>query len=637
MILSIDIETYSSIDLKTHGVYRYVEAPDFEILLFAYAFNDEPVQIVDLAQGEELPAEVRRALTDPDVVKTAFNANFERVCIQKHFGIPTLPEHWQCSMVHALTLGLPGSLDGVAKAMKLEQQKDAAGKRLIRYFSIPCKPTKANGGRKRNLPEHDPEKWEAFKEYCRQDVEVERAIRNKLAKYPLTEKDLWAIDQRINDTGIRLDLELVRRAIECDTQYREQLEAEAARLTGLENPNSVAQLKDWLAREGIETDSLTKKIVPKLMRAANGAAKRVLEIRQELSKTSVKKYQAMERAVCQDGRARGLLQYYGANRTGRWAGRLIQVQNLPRNELEDLDLARQLLKEGHFEDLELLYGSPQDVLSQLIRTAFIPSPGCRFIVSDFSAIEARVIAWLAGEKWRLDVFNSHGKIYEASASRMFNVPIEQITKGSELRQKGKVAELALGYQGGKGALIQMGALDKGLTEDDLPDLVSSWRSSNPRIVQFWRDMEHAALEAVRDKKTVRLQYGLAFIYRPGVLFLQLPSSRKIAYVRPRIETDDQFGKESLTYESNNGREKTYGGKLVENCVQAVARDCLAEALRRLENAGYRIAFHVHDEVVCDQAHGSADEMAAIMSEPIPWAPGLPLEADAFETDYYTKG
>jgi DNA polymerase bacteriophage-type len=313
------------------------------------------------------------------------------------------------------------------------------------------------------------------------------------------------------------------------------------------------------------------------------------------------------------------------------------VQNLPRNELEDLDLARQLLKEGHFEDLELLYGSPQDVLSQLIRTAFIPSPGCRFIVSDFSAIEARVIAWLAGEKWRLDVFNSHGKIYEASASRMFNVPIEQITKGSELRQKGKVAELALGYQGGKGALIQMGALDKGLTEDDLPDLVSSWRSSNPRIVQFWRDMERAALEAVRDKKTVRLQYGLAFIYRPGVLFLRLPSSRKIAYVRPRIETDDQFGKESLTYESNNGREKTYGGKLVENCVQAVARDCLAEALRRLENAGYRIAFHVHDEVVCDQAHGSADEMAAIMSEPIPWAPGLPLEADAFETDYYTKG
>lgn len=637
MILSIDVETYSSVDLKAHGVYRYVEADDFEILLFAYSFDDGPVQVVDLAQGEELPAEVRRALTDPDIVKSAFNANFERVTIGKHFGINTSPDQWACTMVHAMSLGLPRSLEDVAKALKLEHQKDTAGERLIKYFSVPCKPTQVNGGRTRNLPEHDPEKWQRFTEYCRQDVEVERAIRKKLSRYPFGEHDLWALDQRIIDRGINLDLELVHHAIRCAGQYRRRLEDEAARLTGLENPNSLVQLKNWLLSEGVKTDSLSKNSIPKLLKATNGPAKRVLEIRQELSKTSVKKYETMARTVCPDGRVRGLLQFYGANRTGRWAGRLVQVQNLPRSDLKDLDLARQLLREGLYEDLELLYGNVPDVLSQLIRTAFIPSPGCRFLVADFSAIEARVIAWLAGEKWRLDVFNTHGKIYEASASQMFGVPIEQITKGSDLRQKGKVAELALGYQGGKGALIQMGALDKGLTEDELPDLVSSWRAASPRIVSFWYDMEQAALEAVRYKKAVRLQHGLAFIYRPGILFLQLPSGRRIAYVKPRIEVDEQFGKESLTYESNGKRTKTYGGKLVENCVQAVARDCLAEAMRRLDQAGYLIAFHVHDEVVCDQAHGSIEEMAAIMSEPIPWAPGLPLDADAFESDYYTKG
>jgi len=634
--LSIDIETYSSVDLSKHGVFRYVEADDFEILLFAYAFDDEPVQVVDLAQGEELPADVWQALTDPRVIKTAFNAAFERTCIARHFGIPMPPEQWRCTQIHALSLGLPGHLKDVAEALKLKQQKDAAGKRLIRYFSVPCKPTKANGGRSRNMPYHDILRWQAFKDYCRQDVEVERAIRKKLERYPLQEQKLWELDQKINEQGVRLDPQLIQHAIRCATKYQERLEEEAIRLTGLENPNSLIQLKAWLREEGMEAESLTKKTVPQLLKAANGSTKRVLEIRQELSRSSIKKYEAMERAICRDGRARGLLQFYGANRTGRWAGRLIQVHNLPRNDLPDLDLARRLLREGRYEDLELLFGSVSDVLSQLIRTAFIPSPGCRLIVSDFSAIEARVIAWLAGEKWRLDVFNSHGKIYEASASQMFGVPIEQITKGSPLRQKGKVAELALGYQGSVGALKQMGAIEMGLKEEELPELVSTWRIANPRIVQFWRDVEGAALEAVRNQKTVTLHHRLEFRYESGILFLRLPSGRRLAYVRPRVEVDDRFNKETLTYESGKTREKTYGGKLVENIVQAVARDCLAEALLRLDEAGYQIVMHVHDEIVADQAHGSAEEMAAIMSEPISWAPGLPLAAEAFETDYYMK-
>ncbi|WP_422447845.1 DNA polymerase [Thermoanaerobacterium sp. DL9XJH110] len=647
-VLGIDIETYSSVDLARCGVYAYTEAPDFEILLFGYAFGDEPVMVIDLAQGEQLPPEVFEALTNPNIIKTAYNANFERTCIAKYFRISTPPEQWRCSAVHALTLGLPGHLEEVAKALKLEQQKDAAGKALIRYFSIPCKPTKSNGMRTRNLPEHAPEKWKRFIEYCRQDVEVERAIRKTLEKYPVPEKEwkLWQLDQRINDSGVMVDLELVRNAITFDTTYQKRLEKEAITLTGLQNPKSVAQLKTWLQEtEGVEIESLSKETVPVLLEKAGcETVKRVLEIRQEMAKTSVKKYQAIDRAVCPDGRVRGLLQFYGANRTGRWAGRLVQVQNLPRNSMPDLDLARRLLKAGEYELLELLYDSVPEVLSQLIRTAFIPSPGSRFIVSDFSAIEARVIAWLADEKWRIDVFNSHGKIYEASAAQMFKVPVESITKDNPLRQKGKIAELALGYGGSVGALVAMGALKMGLTEEELPELVATWRETNPNIVQFWWDVGNAAIKAVKEKTTVSLHHGIDFSYESGGLFIRLPSGRRLAYVRPKIETDKRFGNPILTYEGVEqgkkswGRISTYGPKLVENIVQAVSRDCLAEAMLRLDVAGYKIAFHVHDEVILDvpNGFGSLEEVSEIMSQPIPWAPGLPLRADGFETDYYMK-
>lgn len=637
MILSIDLETYSSTQLKGAGVYRYVEDPDFEVLLFAYAFDDGPVKVIDIKQGEQLPPEVVEALTDPNVTKSAFNANFERITIARHFGIPTPPEQWSCTMVHSMMLGLPASLDGVGKALKLDVQKDSAGKRLIQYFSVPCKPTKANGGRTRNLPEHDPEKWQAFIEYCRRDVEVEREIRRRLAKYPIPEREhrLWCLDQRINDRGFLVDLDLAEKAVEADRQHRERLIQEAVTLTGIENPNSVTQLKEWLeAKEGVEVGSLNKKALPKLMDEVSPTGRRLLAIRRELGKSSVKKYEAIQRAVCSDHRVRGLFQFYGA-RTGRWAGRLVQVQNLPGTKLPDLELAREMLKEGRFEDIDMLFGSIQEVLSQLIRTAFIPPAGKRLLVCDYSAIEARVIAWLAGEEWRLEVFRTHGKIYEASASKMFGVPLEQITKGSELRQKGKVAELALGYQGGPGALISMGALDMGLSEDELPGLVKAWRKANPHIVRFWYDVEAAAIEALRYKKPVGLQYGLKFIPESGILFLQLPSGRRLAYVRPKIEVDERFGKEGMTYESDGTRIKTYGGKLTENIVQAVARDCLAEALRRLDERGYTIVAHVHDEII---AEGDQDikEMEAIMSEPIPWAPGLPLRADGFETEFYRK-
>lgn len=638
MILSIDLETYSGTPLKGTGVYRYSEDPDFEVLLFAYAFDDDPVRVIDIKQGEHLPPEVVEALTDPAVVKSAFNANFERITIARHFGIPTPPEQWSCTMVHSMMLGLPASLDGVGKALRLDVQKDQAGRRLIQYFSVPCKPTKANGGRTRNLPRHDPEKWQAFIEYCRRDVEVEREIRRRLAKYPIPEREqkLWEIDQKINDRGFLVDLDLARKAIDADAQHQEKLTQEAVKLTGLENPNSVAQLKAWLEdREGIEVESLNKETLPKLMDQVSPTGRRVLEIRRELAKTSVKKYEAMERAVCSDNRVRGLFQFYGASRTGRWAGRLVQVQNLPGTKLPDLELARKLLKEGRFEDIDMLFGSLPDVLSQLIRTAFIPPKGKKLLVCDYSAIEARVIAWLAGEEWRLEVFRTHGKIYEASASQMFGVPIEQITKGSELRQKGKVAELALGYQGGPGALISMGALDMGLSEDELPELVTAWRRSNPKIVKFWRDVEEAAIRAVKDKRPVKLQYDIAFIPEPGILFLQLPSGRRLAYAKPRLEIDERFGKECITYMGEKNRLKTYGGKLTENIVQATARDCLAEAMIRLDNAGYDIVAHVHDEII---AEGDQDikEMEAVMSEPIPWAPGLPLRADGFETEFYRK-
>jgi len=650
MILSIDIETYSSIELRTSGVYRYAEADDFEILLISYAVNDGPIHTVDLGARDAFYHEklttFKDLLTDPTIVKSAYNANFERVCLAKYLDLPMPADQWRCSSVHALYLGLPGWLDGVAQALKLKQQKDGAGKALINYFSRPCKPTKVNGGRTRNLPEHDPERWAQFVAYNRQDVEVERELRNVLERYPLPESEqrLWVIDQEINDRGVEIDPVLVDHAISCSELHKTKIEAEAVKLTGLENPNSVSQLKDWfLKAEGIEVESLNKNAIPALIAEVESrTAERVIELRQELSRTSIRKYQAMERVMCEDRRARGLMQFYGANRTGRWAGRLIQVQNLRRNSLKDLDLARELLKAGDYESLELLFESVPDTLSQLIRTAIVPKEGYRFIVVDFASIEARVIAWLAGEKWRMDVFNSHGKIYEASAAHMFRVPIESIDRGSPLRQKGKIAELALGFGGAVGALTTMGALKMGLGEEELPELVRTWRAANPNITGFWWEVERAAHAAVKEGKVTVMQYGLTFTCESGGLFIKLPSERLLSYPRPRIELDKRFNKPVLTYEGTEQklwkRLKTYGPKLVENIVQATSRDCLAVAIERLHEAGYNTVFHVHDEVIAEMpiGIGSVEEMAEIISQPIEWAPGLPLRADGFESDYYKK-
>ncbi len=646
--LALDLETYSSVDLRKTGVYAYTGSQDFEILLLAYAFDDDPVEILDLASGEQLPSELLKALTDPNTIKTAFNANFERTCLARYLNTPMPPEEWRCSQAHALTLGLPASLEGVAKCLKLSQQKMQEGKQLIRFFSLPCRATKSNGGRTRNLPEHDPEKWEMFRTYCKQDVEVERAIRQKLNNYPMPEQELklWFLDQRINDYGVRVDMGLVENAIKCDEVYQRTLMKEAKHLTRLDNPNSPAQLKGWLQdKHGIQIESLAKDTVVEILEeVANPIAKRALELRQEMSKTSVKKYEAMDRAVCKDERVRGLLQYYGAS-TGRFSGRLVQIHNLPRNNMSDLDLARRLLSAGNYEALELLFESVPDVLSQLIRTAFIPSPGHRLIVSDFSAIEARIVAWLAGEKWVIDTFNGHGKIYEMTASKMFRAPMELIVKGRpeyELRQKGKVACLACGYQGSVGALIAMGALRMGLKEEDLPEIVSAWRKANPKIVKLWWDLEAAAIRAVKDKTVQKLQRNVKLFYKAGVLFMQLPSGRSLAYVRPRIELDERFGRDKLSYEGVElgkwCRIDTYGGKLAENLTQAIARDCLVKSLLRLDAAGYKIAFHVHDEAVLDVPHGfgSLKEVEAIMSEDIDWAPGLPMRAEGFEADYYKK-
>ncbi|MEJ9220680.1 DNA polymerase [Paenibacillus glucanolyticus] len=646
-LLQIDLETYSSVDIKKSGVYPYVEAPDFEILLFAYAWDDDPVKVIDLTDFEELPDDVMTALTDPGIIKTAFNANFERTALAKHLGVPMPPEQWRCSSVHALTLGLPGDLAGVAKVLKVDEQKDSAGKALIKYFSTPCKPTKVNGGRTRNLPYHDPEKWQQYKEYNRQDVEAERAVRKMIEKYEISEFEhkLWALDQKINDIGIQLHPELDTRAIECDEAFKIRTVQEAKELTGLDNPNSPAQLKAWLEEEeGIQIDGLTKDTIPGLIKEAKSEkVKTMLKLRQQLSKTSVKKFEAMQRARCQDGRVRGLLQFYGANRTGRWAGRLVQVQNLPQNKLPDLDLARDLLLAGDYELLEMLFGAPPFVLSQLIRTAFIPSPGCRFIVSDFSAIEARVIAWLAGETWRLEVFKTHGKIYEASAAQMFHLSLDEITK--DLRQKGKIAELALGYGGAVGALEQMGALKMGLSQDELPPLVKTWRAANPKITQLWWDVDRAAMTAVQERRMIKMQYGLTFYCEGGYLFIRLPSGRRLAYVNPRI-VDGKFDKPALVYDGVDqtkktwGKIDTYGPKLVENIVQAISRDCLAVSMLRLDAAGFETRMHVHDEVIVDEPYDngrdSLNEITEIMGQPIEWAPGLPLRAEAFETDFYKK-
>ena len=658
MIMGVDIETYSSVDLTKAGVRPYTEAPDFAILLIAYQVGDGPTMLIDLAAGGEgepsllppvasdlIPGDLEDflvMLTSPNVVKTAYNASFERTCLARHFGRPMPPEQWRCTMVQAATLGLPGTLGQVGAALGLDQQKMTEGKELIRYF---CKPTKDGV---RHLPQDAPEKWETFRRYCVRDVDVETDIRHRLARYPRpqAELDAWTLDQRINDRGVRLDPVLVEKALELDAAYTGRLLAEAKAITGLENPNSGAQLSRWLETKGLQVTSLDKKAVPELLAAApDDSTRRALQLRQELAKTSVKKYEAMRRGLCEDGRVHNILQFYGAGRTGRWAGRLVQVQNLPQNKLPDLAAARQLVRDGEFDLLEMVFGSPPFVLSQLIRTAFIPSEGCRFIVCDYSAIEARVLAWLAGEKWVLDVFRGDGLIYEATASQMFHVPKDDIKTGgprADLRPKGKVATLACGYQASVGALINMGALESGISEEELPVIVKHWRKANPHIVRYWYDVEDAAIRAVQGEK-VALAHGVRFACEGDFLFITLPSGRRLAYYKPELRPEPKFDKLGLTYLGTDNakhytRLKTYGGKLVENITQATARDCLRDAMAALDAAGYPIVFTVHDEVILDTpvGFGSLEEVREIMGRPVPWAPGLPLDAAGFECDFYRK-
>ena len=649
--LSIDIETYSDVNLSKCGVYKYAESPDFEILLFGYSADGSEVTVIDLAQGEHLPQKIIDALTDDTVIKWAFNANFERVCLSRYLrdlGVSLDPFHdnhplstecarflnpesWRCSMVWAATMGLPLSLEGVGAVLGLEKQKLTEGKDLIKYFSVPCAPTKANGGRTRNHPFHAPDKWEAFKKYNIRDVETEIGIKDRLAKFPVPEAvwDEYHIDQEINDRGVRLDMDLVKEAIEMDTRSRSELTAAMKDMTALDNPNSVQQMKQWLSDNGLETDSLGKKVVAELIKTAPPELQTVLELRQQLAKSSVKKYQTMERAVCDDGRARGMFAFYGANRTGRWAGRLIQLQNLPQNHLPDLADARALVKSGNFDAVKLLYEDVPDTLSQLIRTAFIPKDGTQFYVSDFSAIEARVIAWYAGETWRQKVFETGGDIYCASASQMFHVPVEKHGINGHLRQKGKIAELALGYGGSVGALKAMGAIEMGLSEDELPPLVDAWRQTNPNIVKFWWDVDRSVMEAVKYKHTTS-SYGLTFSCRSGMLFITLPSGRNLAYVKPKIGTN-KFGGECVTYEGIGSTKKweqldSYGPKFVENIVQATSRDILCYAMKTLRCCS--IVMHIHDELVIEaDPHMSLDVLCEQMGRTPPWAKGLKLRAD----------
>ncbi|OUP76839.1 hypothetical protein B5F08_10025 [Anaeromassilibacillus sp. An172] len=642
--LSIDIETYSDQNLAKCGVYRYVESPVFEILLFSYSVDGQPVQIVDLACGEKIPDEVIAALEDEAVTKWAFNANFERICLSRFLGSPTgdylNPESWRCSMIWAATMGLPLSLEGVGAVLGLEKQKLTEGKDLIKYFCQPCAPTKSNGQRTRNLPCHAPDKWLAFKKYNIRDVETEMSIQTRLAKYPVLESvwDQYHMDQEINDRGVALDMELVRQAIQMDGRSRSELTQAMKELTELENPNSVQQMKLWLADNGLETDTLGKKAVAEMLKTAPPQLQTVLSLRQQLAKSSVKKYQAMETAVCSDGRARGMFQFYGANRTGRWAGRMIQMQNLPQNHLEDLAEARSLVRCGNFEAVEMLYEDVPDTLSQLIRTAFIPRADAKFIVADFSAIEARVIAWLAGEKWRQKVFAEGKDIYCASASQMFGVPVEKHGVNGHLRQKGKIAELALGYGGSVGALKAMGALEMGLTEEELSPLVDAWRQANPNITKLWWDVDRAAMEAVRFKHTNET-YGITFCYKSGMLFITLPSGRQLAYVKPKIGTN-KFGGDCITYEGVGGTKKwerldSYGPKFVENIVQATARDILCYAMTTLRCCS--IVMHIHDEVVIEaDRRMSLQAVCDQMGRTPPWAKGLQLRADGYETDFYKK-
>ena len=642
--LSIDIETYSDQNLAKTGVYRYVESPVFEILLFSYSVDGSPVQLVDLACGEGIPAEVVAALTDDSVIKWAFNANFERICLSRYLGYPTgdylEPDSWKCSMVWAATMGLPLSLEGVGAVLGLEKQKLTEGKDLIKYFCQPCAPTKTNGQRTRNLPAHAPDKWLAFKKYNIRDVETEMSIQARLAKYPVPDSvwDEYHIDQEINDRGVALDMELVRQAIQMDGRSRSELTQAMKDLTELENPNSVQQIKGWLSLNGMETDTLGKKAVAEMLKTAPPELQTVLTLRQQLAKSSVKKYQAMETAVCVDGRARGMFQFYGANRTGRWAGRIIQMQNLPQNHLEDLAEARSLVRSGDFDAVEMLYEDVPDTLSQLIRTAFVPQDGRKFIVADFSAIEARVIAWLAGETWRQEVFAEGKDIYCASASQMFGVPVEKHGINGHLRQKGKIAELALGYGGSVGALKAMGALEMGLTEEELPPLVDAWRQANPNITKLWWDVDRAAMEAVRFKHTNEA-HGITFSCRSGMLFIALPSGRQLAYVKPKIGAN-KFGGDCITYEGVGGTKKwerldSYGPKFVENIVQATARDILCYAMNTLRCCS--IVMHIHDEVVIEaDRRMSLQAVCDQMGRTPPWAKGLQLRADGYETDFYKK-
>lgn len=653
--LSIDIESYSSIDIKKSGLHKYVQSPDFQILLFAYSFDGEPVNIIDLAQGEVLPLELTTALQNPNIIKHAYNAPFEWYSINKFYYSPL--EQWRCTMLHGLYCGYTAGLAATAVALGLpeDKRKMGIGSALIKTFCVPVKPSAKNGQRLRNLPYHEPEKWQLFKEYCKQDVAVEMEIERRLSSFPVPvqEQRLWELDQRINAYGVKVDKELIEGALYCSEQITAELMQEAVKLSGLENPKSVKQLTKWLEEEtGEEITDLKKGTVGELIVTTNSdAARRMLEIRQELSKTSVKKYSSMAAVANHDGRVRGLLQFYGANRTGRWAGRLVQVQNLPKNYLETLSHARDCVKERKVDALKLIYGNVPDTLSQLIRTAFIPSEGHIFLVADFSAIEARVIAWLAGEQWRLEVFATHGKIYEASASQMFGVPIEKITKGNpeyELRQKGKVAELALGYQGSTGALIAMGALKMGLSEDELPEIVKRWRASNKRIVELWHSIENAALEVMRTGHAVGIKGLLIarevdYNNKLDFLTITLPSKRKLFYAQPFLQ-NNELGREALYYRGINQETKkwenipTYGGKLVENIVQAIARDCLAVSLKRLDAAGFQTVMHVHDEAILDVPKEIADikTVTDIMGESIEWAPGLKLRADGCMIEFYRK-
>ena len=646
-VLSIDLETFSDIDLSSCGVYRYVEG-DFHILLFAYAFDDEDVRVVDMACGEELPQEVRDAIFDKTVIKAAWNAQFERTCLSRYFGTQLSPDSWQCSMVWAASLSLPLKLKTAAEVLKTGEQKDDAGERLIKYFSVPCKPTKTNGGRTRNLPEHAPEDWALFKSYCMQDVRTERDIRHKLEAFPLqkSEWNFYHMDQRINDRGVLIDKMLVEQAITCDMMLSEEMTAKAYELTGLENPNSVSQLKGWLTERGIDVDSLGKKNVTALIKdldkhSIDSEALEMMRLRLQMAKSSVKKYQAADRYICLDGRAHGLFQFSGANRTQRWAGRGIQLQNLPQNHISTLDEARELVKLGCFDMVESIYGNTPDILSQLIRTMLIPKEGCEFIVADFSAIEARVLAWLAGEQWRMDAFKRGDDIYCASASQMFGVPVVKHGINGELRQKGKVAELACGYGGAVGALISMGALDMGLSEDELPGLIDDWRTANPHIVQFWWDVEKAAMDTVKDHKE-RNVGRIGFQFYANTLWVVLPSGRKLAYIKPRLQPN-RFGRMAMTFESLNAANKwsrgeTYSGKLVENCTQSTARDLLAEAMWRMEQAGLDIVGHVHDEVILEVPKGTitVEDVCSMMNQNPVWANGLVLSSAGYRGDYYFK-